>query len=312
MTDPKEDLAAALALTGPAAALAVLRHAMAWAAASLPAEISEGNDVAALECVIGLDDVLAQLAGLLEVLPGIVAAASPGRAVEERIAERRAVLDRERSRLAAERSALAAAGDIERQLSQAEAERDQIQAQVNMLERQQQLAAELPAMRAVLDKLRTATDAATADSADEIAGGLVAVIRTLTDLTESQRDLLGPDLSRLTDEAASAGQALAAERQRCEDLRAETAGCLAEADRLRQEAEQVIPGLELCRQADQALADGLTVGAVPSAGSELERVRSELAAVTVMLTRLDDLLKPLLAEHARAYADALRIRNWSG
>jgi|GEM_PF-3793228 len=310
--DPKDGLSATLAHTGSDAALTALRCSIAWAATSLSTQIGEDDDVVALQCVIGLDDALADLEKLLGLVPAVVRIASPGRPVEERLADCQARLDQEMSELASNRAALAAAGDIERRLEETQAERDQTQTQIGMLERRQQIAEDLPGLQARLRKLRDATDKAMAGPVEQVAQGLVKAVRQLADLTDQQRSLIGADLSKLASEAVAAGQALAAESGRLNELKAEVTARQAEADELRREYKQALPGLELYRQADQALAGALTAAGLASPESALEGVRGCLTDIEQRLSDLDSTLKPLLDQHASAYADALAIRNWAG
>jgi chromosome segregation ATPase len=310
--DPKDQLSAVLALTGSAGALVALDHAIAWAQESLRAQAAEDDEVAALRLVIELDDALAGLRKLLDLVPGIVEIASPGRKVHDRIADRQAQVDRLHGELAAQRAALDEVGDLEQQLAAIEAERDQLAARVSMLERRDQLAAELPALQARLAAVQEAVDDATDAQADQLASGLAAAAGRLAELTTEQRTLVGTELAGLIDDAAAAGAALADETRRHDEVAAEITSRRTEAEQLQHELEHTVSELVQYQRADEAVADGLTIGGVPLADSALARVREALAEITQRLSNLDDLLKPLLEGHARAYADARRVRSWSG
>jgi DNA repair exonuclease SbcCD ATPase subunit len=309
--DPKAALSAALLLDGTAAPLTALRHAVSWTAQSISADVAE-DEVAALKCVIGLDSALSDLRGLLSTVPDLVKIASPGQTVQERVTRYREELIRQRAQLAADRAALDAAGDLERQIEQAKAEREQLTVRIGMLERQQHLAEQLPALQARLAALQGAVDEATAAAADQLAAGLIAAMHQLTDLTQEQCSVLGSDLSRLATHAAETGQALADAVKRRDGVTAEMDRRLAEAEQLRREYQEILPALQQYRQADQDLADGLSAAGMPVGRSELEWVREALADIAHRLEDLDGRLKPLLEEQARQYADARRIRNWSG
>lgn len=309
--DPKESLAAALARSGPAAALTALRSAIAWAADSLSDVSASGDDLAALQAVIALGDAMADLERLFGLVPALVEIASPGRSVEQRMAAHQSTLNRLRTELDADRSALKAAGDVEKRLAQAQAQHDEMRAQIAILELQRAVAGQLPALEATLGSLREAIDEATARQAEQVAQGLVTAVRRLADLTQEQRGLIGGDLARLAEDVVTSGEALAAETARLDELRAEEAARLSEAQEIRREHEEALPALELHRRADEALTEGLAAGCPPSDESALERVRGSLADIGQHLADLDTALKPLLEQHASAYTEARRIRNWS-
>jgi chromosome segregation ATPase len=310
--DPKDGLAVALSENGPDAPLAALRYAVTWALRSLSEQIGIQDDFAALECVIRLDDALAELRTLLNLVPAIVRIAAPGRPVQERMDDYRNQLEQLYSELSAHRATLHAVGDLESRLAEAQAERDQLQLRLSMLARLEQLTAELPALQVKLAALHEATDAVTASAVENVAQGLVTAVARIGHLTAEQRALVGSELSDLADEAVSAAAALADETRRRDDQKAQVAAWLAEAKRLQDEYEHALPGLELYRQANQDLADGLAAARIPAADSAFERVGGALADIKHQLSALDDLLKPLLDEHARAYAEARKIQTWTG
>src|SRR5450432_2213152 len=100
--DPKTALAAALEADDPVAPITAMHHAVSWAAQTLPVSIGD-DDVVAMRCVIELDKAVGDLNRLLAAAPAIVAVASPGRAVQERIAGYQDELLRRRADLAADR-----------------------------------------------------------------------------------------------------------------------------------------------------------------------------------------------------------------
>jgi chromosome segregation ATPase len=309
--NPQEQLADALKQAGPLASLTALRAAVAWSQRALSAEV--GQDAAiAFRCIAGLDDSLSDLGRLLDLVPGIVSVVSPGQTVLDRIADRRTLLEKQQAALRSERAAIAAAGDLDRQLKEAEAERDQLSARIQMLERQHLLAAELPALQTRLSTAQEAVDSATAAAANQVAGGLVAAAGQLTDLTEQQRALLGPELARLIDEAAAATAALADETQRRDEVTAELDRRRGEAEALQGELQDKLASLEEHRQADQDVADGLTKAGLPARASSVERVQVASGEIAQRLSDLDSMLRPLLDEQARVYFDDREIRPYAG
>jgi regulator of replication initiation timing len=310
--DPRAGLSDALSLTDPGAPLEALRHAIAWAARSLSTELDrdDADDVVALQRVSDLDRALADLGDLMSRVPTIVRIASPGPILKDRIAGHQSTLEQQRADLTADRMALDAVADLERQLKETETERERLQTRISMLDRQHQLASQLPALRARLEALQEVVPDATAEDAEHVAKGLVAAVHVLAELTAEQRELIGSELAKLIDDNASAAEALAEGRQRCDELNAEVDSRLTNAEQLQHEQQLSLPALELHRLADQNLTDGLGAAGVPLADSALESVRRQLAEIAARISELDGHLKPLLEEHTRAYAHARRIRNW--
>src|SRR5581483_8205297 len=85
-----------------------------------------GDDVAAFECVVALDQALPHVVGLLRQVPELLRVASPGAAVSSRLASAEAELSRQQAALAAERSQLEATRDLEKRAAEVEAERGRL------------------------------------------------------------------------------------------------------------------------------------------------------------------------------------------
>ena len=72
-----------------------------------------------------------------------------------------------------------------------------------------------------------------------------------------------------------------------------------------------MPGLQAREQADRDLAAGLDAGGMPAGESTSGRVRAELTEIERRIADVEGLLKPLLRQHAQAYADARQVRGWT-
>ena len=293
----------------PEAALEALRHAIARAARSLD---EAGQDEAvAFRCVVALDETLPQLGELLQLVPGVVDLASPGRTVSQRIARYQDELGKQRAELTSLRATLDGMRDLEKGLLEGEAERDGLRARISELERAGQLAHEIPSLRARVDELESVTERAAAADAADITTRLTAAAGHLRSLTQEQRGLLGERTSQSIADAEAAGQALAAEHERAEQADAYLTSRTEELDQLQAERRRGVQVIKAWRQADADLAEGLSAAGVPPGGSALERVRTALAAIEQRISDIDEQLRPLLLEHSRMHEETRRIRNLS-
>src|SRR5437868_6492705 len=168
----KAGIAAALAEDGPAAALTVLRLAADWSASVLTAGAGLDDDVAAFQTVMALDDALEPLAAVGHAIPGLVAAASPGRPVHDHLREQHAALAAARDRLAADRAALAELDAIGQDLAEQVAEHDRLQDRVAELHRLRTLADEVEALRAQAAVFDAALEQMAAPPAEEAENAL--------------------------------------------------------------------------------------------------------------------------------------------
>lgn len=316
-SDPRAALAAALTEGGPTASLLALRYAAEWAARTVLDEV-RADDVAALECVIALDDALPSVGELMGQVPELVMLASAGSSVGNKLIASAAKLKRQRDALTAERAALESVRDLSARLAEVEAERERLRGEIERAERTARIERELPALRQTLAELTAAVSAADggAASADAVLQGLIAAGRRLAGLTEEQRLILDLDnekvAAKVVDVTAVVEQALA----RRGELAAELETRDREADELRAAEEKTLPGLRARRQADAELVAALLT--VESAGqqaaplSALERIQAEFAELEQRVDSVEGRLTPLLRQHQRAYEEARQIRGLLG
>lgn len=322
--DVKARIAAALAEDGPVAAPAVLRLAAEWAALSLRAlAAGTGDDVAAFQAVVALDDALDALGAVGRAVPALVEAASPGRPVEEHLRERHAELAAARERLAEDRAVLDELGQAEDELAEHAAEHDRLRDRVAELRRLRRLADEVDDLRA---QHRTLTEEAAARTgpAQEAERAAGAAARELLRLTREQLALLDPQVRQAVEDASEAGGELADLRERLdgaqeriETSRAELTEAVQGFERLRGRHEEVLGPLRAYRRADRELAAALASalgGGGPSLVKEsgLDRAGRELEAVEERLTAIDDVLSRVLADHVRAHEQARAALGWTG
>lgn len=314
--DPVAAISAALAAPGPVTPFQALGHAADWARQALAetgcAGQSGADEVAALEHVIALYDALPRLARLMDRVPALVKAASPGPAVSERLASARAELDRQRAALAADLASIEAARGLERQATEVAAERDGLAERIAWLERARQAERELPALRARKDELESAVSLASAAEGDEVTRALRDAAGRLRELSDEQRSLLAEENGRLVSAAAEAAEAAGNQLTRRDELAAELADREREAGQLRAEAERHLPGLRIRRQADEDLLTAIAAADLPAGGSVIERVRGELNEIERRVENAEGILKPLLRQHARAYEEARKPRGLNG
>lgn len=310
MNDTRQTVFPAMpARPGPVGPLEALGRAADQAARTVLAEIG-GDDVAAFECVVALDDSLPRVAELLDRVPELLRIASPGAAVSSRLFAAEAEVRRQQSALAAERGQLEAARDLERRAAEVEAERDRIREHVERLERSRLVEQELPALRTRRAELEAAVSQASAREGDEVVQGLGAAARLLLELTEEQRSLLVTGNDRLVPDLAAATEAAARELTRRDELVAGLAAREQEAGQLLAEQQRMLPGLQAMQRADRDLLAGLDGGALPAGESAIARVRAELSEIGERIAGVEDLLKPLLEQHVQAYKDARQVRGW--
>lgn len=305
--DPAAEISAALTEPALITPLVTLGHAADWARKIL-AEAGD-DDVAALEYVIALDDALPRIARLMNLVPALVKAASPGAVVSERLVSAKAELDRQRAALAAERASIEAARDLERQAREVAAERDDLRERVQRLERAQAIERELPGLRARKNELEAAVSLAAAAEGDQAVRGLNEAAHRLRELSDAQRSLIAAENDDLVSAVTAAVEAAGRELGRRDELTAELADRERQAGELRAEQERHLPGLRARRQADEELLAGLAEAGLPERASAIERVRAELAEIERLIENAEALLKPLLRQHARAYEESRKIRG---
>lgn len=297
MTEPVE----------PDEKLRVLRRAVTDVSKALLADVGD-DDVAAINCVLALEDALSDLGGLLGLVPSLLDIASLGPRVEERVAARRKEVERQHADLMTQRAALDADRELSDQLDQIKAEQEQISARIAELRRVKQIMEELPTLRATLSTLQETVTTAQETQAAQITADLTAAVQALVDLTQLQRSTVGAELSATTDELEAAVKQTGEQRAQLADLKERLAAQDAESRELKNAGEHDLPVLQLHLQANADLVNGLDAAGLP-AGGRVDRVKGALADVRERLADLDDKLKPLLVAHALAYEQALQIRR---
>ncbi len=85
--------------------------------------------------MIALDDALGGLTALLGLVPGLLAVASLGRDLDERVTALRAEVERQRTALAAGRAAIDANRELAEALDEVKAERQRLAARARNLSR---------------------------------------------------------------------------------------------------------------------------------------------------------------------------------
>jgi hypothetical protein len=309
------------------AALRALADAIGETSRVLP--FVEDDDVTAYQCSRALDSAFADLRALLETVPALVGLGDPGRVVSERLERHRTELAARRADIAAHRVRLDELAGSERDLADVTAEADWLRDRVAELERANRMAEELPGLRARADALEEAVAAADAADAPDVSERIGRAAREFAALTERQREAAETETAQLIAEAEETARAVAELRARAKAAAAEMAAREDEARQLKAEHGETLRLLSAWHQADADLAAALHAAGLPSdrlasdppapgganAGgldrdtSPLRTVRAELTEISERLTRLDEALRPLLIDHAKAYEQARRPRS---
>ncbi|WP_067460663.1 hypothetical protein [Actinomadura macra] len=312
--DVKAALAAALADDGPAAALTALRLAADWSARALAA--GPGDDVAAFQTVVALDDALEPLTAIARAVPALLEAASPGRPVHDHLRERQTELAAARDRLAADRAALDELDQAGRDLAEQAAEHDRLRDRVAELRRLRALADEVEALRAQA----AAFDGTVTRPAEEAESVLAESAGNLLRLTREQLALLNPKVRAAVEDAVAADAELAELRgrldgaeERIEASRAELASATQGFESLRTRHDEVLVPLRAHRDADRELLAALNDGTPPlTKETGLERADRELADIGERLDAIDEILARVLADHVQAHERARAALGWTG
>jgi hypothetical protein len=292
----------------PESKLQVLRRAAADTAATLLKDVGD-DDVAAINCVLALEDALRDLNGLLGLVPSLLEIAALGSRVEERVIARRDEVERQRAELTVERAALEADRELSRQLDEIKAEKDQIAAKIAELQRVKLIMGELPALRATVRTLEETVTTAQESDASQITVDLTAAVGAISGLSKHQGSAVSEELSGTAQELEAATKQTAQQRQQLAQMKDQLAGQIAEARELKAAADNELPAIQLYLQADADLLSGLEAAEIGNGGTRVSRVKESLAEITQRLADLDTKLKPLLIAHARAYEQALQVRR---
>lgn len=292
----------------PAEKLLALRRVITDASKALLADVGD-DDVAAINCVLAMEDALGDLSDLLGLVPSLLDIASLGPRVDERVAARCHEVERQHAELMRQRAALDADRELAGQLDQIKAEQEQIAGRIADLTRVKQITEELPALRATLRTLEQSTTTAQETEAEQVSADLTAAARALASLTERQRSAVGAELSAMTDAVETAVRQTAEQREQLADLKDRLAAQIAEAQELKNATDTDLPALQLHVQADAELVSGLDNAGLGNGDLRVDRVKGALADVAQRLADLDTNLRPLLIAHARAYEQARQIRR---
>jgi chromosome segregation ATPase len=290
------------------AALAQLGRAITRAASALAA-IPADDEATAYRGARALDAALGDLAELLRTVPRVAALGDPGPRVSQRLEQRRAELATARDEITKYREQLDDLLEIARNLADVTTESTRLRDRVVELERAQRLAGEIPGLRVRMKTLEEAVAAAGAADAPEIGARIAAAARQFAALTGRQREAIGAEADTLVAAADLAAAELDEQRVRRDTAAADLERRETDAAQLAADHREMLPVLTAWTQADADLADGLQAVGLGTGGSALQTVRTELDGIRQRLADLDELLRPLLAAHARAYEDARQVRS---
>jgi DNA repair exonuclease SbcCD ATPase subunit len=292
---------------GPDAALAELGRAITRAADALVA-VSDDDEATAYRCARALDVAFGDLTELLRTVPGIVGLGDPGPKISQRLEQRRAELATRRSQASAYREKLDDLAESERSLAEVTEEAGRLRARISELNRAERLASEIPGLRTQARALEEAVAAADAADAPEIGVRIAQAADQFAALTERQREALGEETDKLVAGAERAARQFGEQRARRDAAVADLARHESETAQLAAEHSETLPILTAWTEADADLADGLRAAGFGAGGGALQVLTTELNGIRQRLTDLDNSLRLMLAEHAKAYEDARRVR----
>ena len=291
---------------GPDAALAELGRAITRAADAVVA-IPDDDEATAYRCARALDAAFGDLTELLRTVPGIVRLGDPGPRISERLEQRRAELATRRSEASAYRVKLDDLAESDRSLAEVTEEAGRLRARSVSLSVQsgwhRRSLACAPGRRPWKKRSRRSARPTPRRSA---CGS-----RRRPSVRRADRAAAGSDRRG----GRQAGRGRAEGRQGTHEQRARRDA--AAADRAKHENEtaqlaaehsETLPILTAWSQADADLADGLRTAGFGAGGDALHIVATELNGIRQRLADLDNSLRPMLAEHAKAYEDARRVR----
>jgi hypothetical protein len=149
---------------------------------------------------------------------------------------------------------------------------------------------------------------APAAHAPEIGVRIAQAADQFAALTERQREALGEETDKLVAGAERAARQFGEQRARRDAAVADLARHESETAQLAAEHSETLPILTAWTEADADLADGLRAAGFGAGGGALQVLTTELNGIRQRLTDLDNSLRLMLAEHAKAYEDARRVR----
>jgi len=292
---------------GPDAALAELGCAVTRAADAL-AQVAGDDDATAYRCARALDAAFGDLNELLRAVPGIVELGDPGTVVSKRLAERQAELAARRAEVVASRVKLDDLVESEQRLADVTAEANQLNKRISDLERAERLASEIPKLRIRLKALEESVTAVGVADSLEIGARIAEAASQFAAMTERQREAIGAQADTLVARAETATRELAEEQARRDAASADLAKRESDAAQLAAEHREMQPALAAWSKADADLAGGLRAAGFSASESALQSVEAELCSIRQRLTDVDNSLRSLLADHAKALEEMFRIR----
>jgi hypothetical protein len=267
-------------------------------------------DDGALAAVIGLDDALTELTALGELVPALLAAAEPGRAVEEHMRTLDDDLKRIDELVAAARTR---ADDLDRRKADVQArlaELAELRGRVDELRRAERLAAALDELSAARSAIEDRLAALTPPVAETVAA-LTGAAGRLLPVVERGLAALDPDLRDLLGRAAAEHDALVAEQEQFARVEAELAETAARLRELRNIRANRLADLDEHARADREVLGALapapaeapaaaqqastaSSGGMPTTAAE--RVSAILDDIDAKLRHIDGALGTLLAD----------------
>jgi chromosome segregation ATPase len=312
MEDPRGLLDEAVASNDPGAPLLILRWAAALSAELLRQATSngEGGELSAIEAVILLDDVLAQMADLLSAVPSLLSVAGAGPAVESYLRDREADLRQVTNQVSTARATLSELRDREAALRERQAALDDLRRDVAQLRRLERLVTaldELNEQRNLIAERLAALRERTEDTEQAIATDGAELLR----LTEAQRTLLADQAREALEEAATAQERLAAEEDRAERERAAVETASRRHAKLIAERDTRLAAIAAQAEADSSIAAALAdLPGFDDQRPALNQVRSFAEDVQRRLRELDGALRRVLDDREQGSTEGRMQLAW--
>ena len=315
MTDPAQ----ARLDVGANPAVVALADALSAITRTIDATVAQGDDDAAFELIVDLDEALSASTALGESLSALLAAGQPGVLVEADLRRFSDVLEQRGTEVAARRAQLSSLAEMQDTIRSRAAEADDVQMELQELQRLERLGSSLEQLRAARLALEESSGAAMeAVGAEEalLAQAAATALTAMEGAAESLRAKTREQLARVEASAA----ALSKRRTELATTRDDIARDEAEVERLMAEIEsseqhheavrvrlaKLRSGWQAHLDADQEIAGllletvrgtGPVVGDHPRGGDlEADSVDEVSAHIAAHLCQLDGLLETLLVE----------------
>jgi soluble cytochrome b562 len=310
--DPKAELTDALTMGGPAVALHVLRHAINWSAETLSGLSQnpiDALDTAAMECVIALDDALAEVEALAAPLAALIEVAVTGAPVADYLTQQMTALTSLADRAAVARREREALSHVEERLRADAADHDRLTTSLDELRRHERLADALPELRAQEEQL-AARMAEMRGPIRDAEQALAETARQVVTLSTERLADISEQTSALLTEIDQKEREWAGEVQEHGKLKAELAKNISRYETLKAErTEQVVALQEYCR------VDGELMNSLPGSDGDVpdgQTLRRALDSVATTLRDVDDGLRAALARHDELLRQNRRLIGWNG